>query len=282
MWRIGSKWPLFLACVGMSLTPASFSKDAQTRESCEQKFALGSTQPGKDVIWLPTDDELVRRMLELAKTRPSDKVYDLGAGDGKIAIAAAKQFGATSVGVEYNPQLVALAQCFAQVEGVSDKVRIVQGDIFETDFSSATVVTMYLLPELNLRLRPTLLDMAPGTRVVSHAFLMGDWEPDAQATGQGSAYLWIVPANVAGTWTFREIGGEEAFTLNLDQKFQKLTGTVGADQPLKDAKLAGLKLTVTFEQQGTPVKLSGEFKNQRIEAVVTRGSKNKKFTGTRS
>jgi hypothetical protein len=276
-----SKWSFLVVCWALCGTSIAQSGAAQSREDCEQRFALGSTQPGKDVIWLPTDDDLVRHMLEMAKTRSTDKVYDLGAGDGKIAIAAAKHFGATAVGVEYNPELVKLGQCIAEAEGVADKVRIVQGDIFETDFSSATVVTMYLLPELNLRLRPTLLEMAPGTRVVSHAFLMGDWEPDAQSSTQGNAYLWIVPAKVDGRWTFRDKGGRESFTLDLSQQYQKLTGTVG-DQPLTSAQLSGTRLTATFEQRGAPVKLAGELKDRRIEAVVTRNGKNKKFTGTLS
>ena len=140
----------------------------------------------------------------------NDLVYDLGAGDGKIAIAAAKQFGAKAVGVEYNPDMAKLAQCFAEAEGVADKVRIVQGDIFETDFSSATVVTLYLLPELNLRLRPTILKMKPGTRVVSHSFLMDDWRPDESSmTEDGAAYLWIVPGGGRGQWTFKQQGGND-------------------------------------------------------------------------
>ena len=143
---------------------------------------------------------MVARMLEMAKVTAADKVYDLGAGDGKIVIAAAKQFGATGVGIEYDADLVKHARCLAAAEGVDDRVTFIQGDIFETDFSDATVVTLYLLPELNLRLRPTLLAMKPGTRVVSYSFTIGDWEPDdhVDSFGDGSAYFWIVPANVGG------------------------------------------------------------------------------------
>ena len=150
----------------------------------------------------------------MAQVTKADLVYDLGAGDGKIAIAAAKEFGATAVGVEYDPDMAKLAQCFVQAEGLGEKrASIVQGDIFETDFSSATVVTLYLLPELNLRLRPTILKMKPGTRVVSHSFLMDDWEPDERSvTEDGAAYLWIVPAKVAGTWDFKQQGGKGAFS----------------------------------------------------------------------
>src|SRR5688500_1721551 len=137
------------------------------REECERDFKPSTGQPGKDVVWVPTNDGLVTKMLEMAEVKSSDLVYDLGAGDGKIAIAAAKQFGAKAVGVEYDPDMAKLAQCFVRAEGVTEKVKILQGDIFETDFSSATVVTLYLLPELNLKLRPTILKMKPGTRVVS-------------------------------------------------------------------------------------------------------------------
>src|SRR5687768_16685344 len=167
-------------------------------------------------------------MLEMAKVSAADLVYDLGAGDGKIAIAAARDFGAKAVGVEYNPNMVKLAQCIARAEGVTDRARIVQGDIFETDFSSATVVTLYLLPELNLKLRPTILKMKPGTRVVSHSFLMDDWEPDERSsTEDGQAYLWIVPANAEGSWTFKAQDAKETFTADLEQKFQQVTGTAG-------------------------------------------------------
>ncbi len=155
----------------MSVGLASLA-DGKTREDCEREYTPQRGQAGKDVIWVPTGDEVVARMLELAKVTSADKVYDLGAGDGKIPIAAGKQFGATAVGVEYDADLVKHAQCLVEAEGVQDRVTVVQGDIFETDFSDATVVTLYLLPELNLRLRPTLLDMKPGTRVVSYSFTM--------------------------------------------------------------------------------------------------------------
>jgi tRNA G37 N-methylase Trm5 len=156
-------------------------------EGGDDKYKPSIGQEGKDVIWVPTGDELVTNMLKIAKVGPSDLVYDLGAGDGKIAIAAAKQFGATAVGIEFNPEMAALGQRNAERAGVSKKVKIIQGDIFKEDFSKATVVTMYLLPELNLKLRPTILKMKPGTRVVSHAFTMGDWEADAEVDSPARA-----------------------------------------------------------------------------------------------
>jgi SAM-dependent methyltransferase len=280
--HIRSERLLCIVCLAACLALIVPSSEAKSRQDCERLYQPQSGQPGKDVVWVPTSDALVRRMLEMARTTPSDRVYDLGAGDGKIAIAAAKQFGATAVGVEYNPEMARLAQCFVEAEGVADKVRIVNGDIFATDFSSATVVTLYLLPELNLRLRPTLLKMAPGTRVVSHSFLMDEWEPDERSSEQGSAYLWIVPAQVDGAWTFRENGGKETFPVSFKQQFQKLAGTVGADRPITTAAISGAHFTVEFEEKGAPVKLSGQLKGGRIEAVVTRGGKSKNFTGTRS
>jgi precorrin-6B methylase 2 len=154
-------------------------------------------QGGKDVIWVPTPDEVVDRMLRMAQTGPNDLVYDLGAGDGKIAIAAAKKFGARAVGIEYNPDMAKHAQGNVEKAGVAEQARIQQGDIFATDFSQATVVTMYLLPGLNMKLRPTILAMRPGTRVVSHSFTMEDWEADEISSMDGRrAYFWVVPANV--------------------------------------------------------------------------------------
>jgi len=184
-------------------------------------------QPGKDVMWLPTPEALVTRMLQAAKTTREDVVYDLGAGDGRIPIAAAKEFGARSVGIEYDGQLAALARRNAERAGVANRVTIVQGDIFNEDFAQATVVTLYLLPELNQQLRPRLLAMRPGTRVVSHLWDMGEWEPDESLrVEQAEAFLWVVPARVAGRWTLREEGGLFEGELELVQQFQRVGGTL--------------------------------------------------------
>src|SRR5688572_15400895 len=170
-----------------------------------QKFEPQVGQAGKDVIWVPTPDEVVDRMLTMAQVTPQDFVMDLGAGDGKIAIAAAKKFGARAVGIEYNPDMVKHANDNAQKAGVAGtgagKAAIRHGDIFATDFTQATVVTLYLLPALNMKLRPQLLSMRPGTRIVSHSFSMEDWEADEISTLDGRrAYFWLVPANVMGAW----------------------------------------------------------------------------------
>ena len=262
--------------------------DAETRADCERIYKPETGQAGKDVIWVPTNDALVERMLRMAKTTSSDLVYDLGAGDGKIAIAAAKKFGARSVGVEYNPDMAKFAQCLVGAEGVNDKTRVIQGDIFQTDFSAATVVTLYLLPELNLKLRPTLLKMKPGTRVVSHSFLMDDWEPDERSTtDDGYAYLWIVPAQVDGTWTFAPQGNDGSkFVVDLDQTFQRVKGTVGTgtnSKPLTSAKLDGAQLEVSFIGDRGTSQLKGVVNGTRIEATVTDSdNKQTRYLGTRS
>ena len=168
---------------------------AADRAACERSYKPYSGQHGKDVIWVPTPDEVVQRMLQIADVTPADVVYDLGAGDGKIAIAAAR-LGARAVGIEYNPDMARLAQCFVSAENLGGRARIERGDVFESDFREATVVTMYLLPELNLRLLPKLLkDLKPGTRIVSHAFDMGGWKPEQKATVAGKdVYRWTIPA----------------------------------------------------------------------------------------
>ena len=207
-------------------------------------------QPGKDVMWLPTPEAMVTRMLQAARTTGRDLVYDLGAGEGRIPIAAARDFGARAVGIEYDPALAALARRNAQRAGVADKVTIVEGDIFEEDFSVATVVTLYLLPDLNQQLRPRLLKMKPGTRVVSHLWDMGEWEQDETIrAGDSEAFLWIVPANVAGRWTLRDEPGFVVAELDLRQQFQRIGGTLtirGSTQPLLGAYVQGDQLGFTF------------------------------------
>jgi SAM-dependent methyltransferase len=208
-------------------------------------------QPGKDVMWLPTPDAMVDRMLTMARTTNADVVYDLGAGDGRLPIAAAQKFGAEAVGIEYDRDLAALARRNAERAGVAGKVSIIQGDIFKEDFSRATVVTLYLLPDLNQQLRPQLLAMKPGTRVVSHAWDMGEWEPDAiQRLGDGEAFLWIVPARVEGRWTLRDEAGFFSGELTLNQRFQRVGGTLtlrgNNAQPLLGAYVEGDIFGFTF------------------------------------
>ncbi|MCL4185389.1 MAG: methyltransferase domain-containing protein [Burkholderiaceae bacterium] len=183
-------------------------------------------QHGKDVMWVPTLDPLMLPMLEAAKVTADDVVYDLGSGDGKIPIWAARRFGARAVGIEYNPDLVALARRNVERAGVSERVRMIHGDIFVEDFSSATVLTLFLGTELNQRLRPIIAKMRPGTRVVSNLFDMGDWEPDrvVRLPDQNPVYLWVVPARVDGEWEVAGLPDWSAATLELRQTFQKVEG----------------------------------------------------------
>ena len=213
-----------------------------------ETYAPKLGQMGKDVMWLPTGDDLVTQMLTAARVGPDDEVVDLGAGDGKILIAAARQFGARAWGIEYNKDLAELAQRNAQRAGVANRVRLVHGDIFKEDFSKASVVTLYLLEELNLQLRPTILAMRPGTRVVSNTFSMGDWEPDQVIrVGTNTAYLWTVPAAVAGQWTVQGLDGPAL--LQLTQHHQRVAGNLvwGAQtQPLLGARIDGADLHFSF------------------------------------
>jgi SAM-dependent methyltransferase len=214
----------------------------------DDKYKPRVGQEGKDVVWVPTSNELLALMLKTAKVSPNDLVYDLGSGDGRIAIAAAKDFGARSVGIEYNPEMAKLAQRNADRSGVSDRVKIINGDIFKEDFSKATVVTMYLLPDLNMALRPTILKMKPGTRVASHAFNMGDWEADVEIDASARAYYWVVPAKVDGEWLITGLEPNKT-VLKLSQHYQKIGGTLqigNESQPILNPKLDGATLSFTY------------------------------------
>ena len=235
-------------------------------------------QPGKDVMWLPTPAAMVTRMLTVAGTTAGDVVYDLGAGEGRIAIAAAKEFGARAVGIEYDPALAALARRNAQRAGVGDRVTIIEGDVFKEDFSAASVVTLYLLPELNQQLRPRILKMRPGTRVVSHMWDMGEWEADEVfRVGDSDGYLWIVPADVAGRWTMADRDGLVAADIDVTQQFQRIGGTYasrGRIQPLLGAYVRGDVLGFTF------VHHDGGVRSVRAQVADDRLAGSLRFSGT--
>jgi SAM-dependent methyltransferase len=217
-------------------------------EGGDDKYQPRVGQEGKDVVWVPTTNELVSIMLRTAKVNSTDLVYDLGSGDGRIAITAAKDFGARAIGIEFNPEMAQLAQRNVDRSGVSDRVKIINGDIFVEDFSKATVVTMYLLPELNLALRPTILKMKPGTRVTSHAFNMGDWDADVEIDSPARAYYWVVPAQVQGDWLITGMETDRTI-LKLSQHYQKIGGTLqigNTTQPLLNPKLEGAVLSFTY------------------------------------
>jgi len=234
----------------LSLFVATTAMAQPKPEHGDEVYQPSVGQAGKDVIWVPTPDALVTKMLQAVKTTKDDLVFDLGSGDGKIPIAAAKEFGATAVGIEYNPDMAELARRNVKRAGVDGKVRIITGDIFKEDFTKATVVTMYLLPDLNLKLRPIILKMKPGTRVTSHQFHMGDWEADERLNIEfRDAYVWYVPADVAGDWAIKEESGGFEGVVTLAQRFQRVGGTIttgGKSQPLLSPTLTGDKLAFSF------------------------------------
>ena len=224
-------------------------------------------QAGKDVIWIPTSPPMVERMLDMAAVGPGDRLVDLGSGDGVTVIAAARR-GATAHGIEFNPELVALSRRRARAAGVADRATFARGDIFESDFSDATVVTLFLMPEVNLKLRPTLLAMRPGTRIVSNSFDMGDWQPDATAeVTQGcehycEALSWVVPAQVAGLWT---IDGRRS--LEIAQSYQKIGGIVregSAHWILRDAGMDGTRIRFSIDGD----RYEGEVRGDVMQGTV--------------
>lgn len=276
---IGATVGLFVATLACAQTPAQ-------RAECEREYAPQSGQPGKDVVWVPSPDHLVTAMLEMAKVSASDLVYDLGAGDGKIAIAAAKQFGARAVGVEFNPKLVKLADCLVAAAGVGEKVKMIHGDIFKIDFSEATVVTLYLLPELNVQLRPTLLKMKPGTRIVSHSFVMGDWSSDERILVHGADYIyfWVIPASVQGNWIF-QAPGREPLTVRLRQKYQEIEGAAierGGEVQIQNTSLRGREIAFTYVGSTGAVTLEGTVQGDEMNVMIFDGQRQVAYSGKRS
>lgn len=231
-------------------------------------------QAGKDVIWIPTPDALVARMLRMAQLKPDDYLIDLGSGDGKIVIAAARE-GAQGLGIEYNPDMVELSRRRAREALVAERARFEQADIFESDFSRATVITMYLMPHLNLRLRHRLLALKPGTRVLSHEFRMGRWRPDETArVGTASVHLWLVPANASGDWelSFTQDGSPVTRPMTLKQSFQHLSGEVGFqdfEALLREARVAGEQVSFGFtDEQGHLRRFVGRIAGDSLSGAV--------------
>jgi hypothetical protein len=235
---------LCIALLFAAFAAGSFAQVPQTPAEYVPEVA----QPGKDVVWVPTPQVLVDKMLDMAKLTPQDYLIDLGSGDGRTVITAAKR-GARALGIEYNPDLVALSKRNAAKEGVAGRAEFVKADLFETDFSSATVITTFLLRDINIKLRPTILAMKPGTRVVANSFSMGDWKtdetvvlgPDSGCIGYCTALFWIVPARVAGSYQVPQ--GE----LVLRQKYQMLTGRLLTE---------GRSLPVTGRVRGEEISFS--------------------------
>jgi SAM-dependent methyltransferase len=231
--------------LSLALTLVTVLSAFAQAQPAKQEFQPEVGQAGKDVVWVPTPQALVDKMLEMAKVTPKDYVIDLGSGDGRTVITAAKR-GSKALGIEYNPDMVELSKRAAAKEGVSDRATFMKADLFESDFSQAQVITMFLLPSINLKLRPKILDLKPGTRIVSNSFDMEDWKPDQTENVSGctnwcTAHLWIVPAKVEGNWKLAQ--GD----LTIKQTFQMISGTLknGAASSQITGKLNGDQITFT-------------------------------------
>jgi hypothetical protein len=284
-------FPALLLAVAVLALPAPGL--AQNAAKPRQDYQPTVGQEGKDVIWVPTPQALVERMLQMANTKPDDYVIDLGSGDGRTVITAVKKFGTRALGIEYNPEMVELSKRNAEKEGVAGRAQFIRADIFETDFSQATVLTLYLLPNLNIKLRPTILKMKPGTRVVSHAFSMEDWHPDQTDSVEGrTAYLWIVPAPVEGTWRLNIAGGASRdYELTLRQYYQQVEGLVRVDGKmgqLRNVKLNGenIAFSISDLSGSNPLRRDfvGRVSGNAIEGTVKppNGGGEAKWTATRA
>jgi precorrin-6B methylase 2 len=265
---------LLLALALAAGTAASAQQPQQA-----QPFKPEVGQGGKDVVWVPTPQALVDKMLDMAGVTAQDVVMDLGSGDGITVISAAKR-GARAIGIEYNPDMVELSKQNAEKAGVSNKATFMKADLFETDFSQATGITMFLLPQINMRLRPKILDLKPGTRVVSNSFTMEDWVADETATvTEGcqtwcTALLWIVPAKIEGKW--QTAGGE----LTIVQTFQQVAGTLqknGASAAITDGRLRGAELSMTIDG----AQYAGRVTGNTIMGTVTTAGKTVHWAATR-
>ena len=259
----------------------SMAADGMFVQAASEEYQPKAGQAGKDVGWIPTDLALVDAMLDMAKVTPEDYVIDLGSGDGRTVITAAKR-GARTLGIEYNADMVALSKRNAAIEGVSDKVEFIQGDLFEFDFSGATVVALFLRTDLNLKLRPRILDMKPGTRVVSNSFTMEEWTADQTATVEEekcpnlgcAAYFWIVPAKVGGKWKVAQ--GE----LTLQQSFQMISGTLnsGATRVPVTGRLIGQGISFSVGDAS----YSGRVSGGTMQGTFTSGGNTSRWNATRN
>jgi hypothetical protein len=265
-----------LLVLGLSLFSVGLLAQAQQQTA---PFEPRVGQAGKDVIWVPTPQALVDKMLDIAKLTPQDYLMDLGSGDGRTVITAAKR-GATATGIEYEPEMVELSQRRAAAEKVTDKATFIKADLFQTDFSKATVLTMFLLPQINLDLRPKILDLKPGTRVVSNTFTMGEWQEDEKATITGdctswcTALLWIVPAKVQGTWKSTQGQAE------LTQTFQMLSGTFRSGTsaiPISEGKMRGDQISFTAGSS----RYAGKVAGNSIEGTVMSGGSSTPWRASR-
>jgi SAM-dependent methyltransferase len=272
-----------LAVAALLLAAPGARAQEAAHEDCSALRQPQRGEPGKDVLWEPTPDLAVTRMLTLARVTAEDRVFDLGSGDGRIPIVAARDFGATALGIEYNAALVAYAQCQARAQHVQARATFVQGDVFASDFSSATVLTTYLLPEMNLCLRARILAMKPGTRVAAHRFAMADWQPDVRETvGEHDVFLWIVPARVDGAWSLTDARGQ-TWRVELTQSFQNVSGALviaGARRPLRDVRLRGAALSFSFtDAHGVSHDVTAAVREETLGGVVRSAEGEQRLVG---
>lgn len=267
----------FLVVLTLSFASLTVSSQEKVRNN---DFQPEVGQEGKDVVWVPTPQELVDKMLDIAKVTPKDFLIDLGSGDGRTVITAAKR-GVRAIGIEYNPNMVELSRKNAEQAGVSNMAQFLETDLFEYDFSKATVITMFLLPDINMRLRPKILDMKPGTRIVSNTFTMQDWQSDDRAeigdemTSWNTCYLWIVPAKVEGKWTLT--GGGD---LSLTQEFQMLSGTITVNKKTVSISEGRLKGTEISFRAGNDA-YKGVVSGNKMEGTATTEKGTVKWSATR-
>jgi hypothetical protein len=257
-YRVLCRSCILISCCLLIVVGASAQMAQDSNEYVPEPY-----QQGKDVVWVPTEQALTDKMLDLANIMPQDYVIDLGSGDGRIPITAGRR-GARALGIEYNPDMVALSKRNAIKAGVTEKVQFVEGDLFESDFSQATVITMFLLPDINLRLRPRILDLTPGTRIVSNSFDMAEWRADKTISvlheegcknGFCNAFLWIVPAKVEGTWNMPQ--GKLLFK----QRFQMVIGELqsgGSATPVVEGQLNGDLISFTIGSADYTGRVSGK------------------------
>jgi precorrin-6B methylase 2 len=254
-----------------AVVAASVLLQAQTARG---QFQPQVGQAGKDVVWVPTPQVVVDKMLDMAKVTPQDFVIDLGSGDGRTVITAAKR-GAKAMGVEFNPDMVELSRASLAKEGVTARATITRGDLFQADLSQATVITMFLLPDINLKLRPKLLDLKPGTRIVSNSFTMGEWAADETETVENgctswcTALLWIIPSTVDGMWKMPQ--GE----LTLKQNFQMLSGALKSGSgsvSITEGRLRGDQISFTAGGAQYTGRVSGTTIDGSVNAKGTKSS----------
>lgn len=267
MMRPRSIVPALLVAACLAAVPAQAQ---QTNAPFEPRIG----QSGKDVVWVPTPQALVDKMLDMAAVTPKDFLMDLGSGDGITVITAARR-GVKALGIEYNPDMVELSRKNAQAAGVTAMASFEKADLFETDFSKASVITMFLLPSINIKLRPTILNLKPGTRIVSNTFNMEDWAPDRMETIDNcerwcTALLWYVPAKVEGAW---RLGRD---TMTITQQFQKFSGTVGS-QPIIDGSLKGDEISFSIGS----AKYTGRVSGTSMRGTYTQDGKTLQWTATK-